>query len=86
MFLNNMGSKCIYSQSHEAEGILGSKLRNSTFSTQVDESTSIASEGLSVAFVRLVDDKEIEESFSAAKSCPKWTMTKIGSEPGPPPW
>lgn len=49
---------------------LRNKLKNSSFSIQVDISTDYTNTCHSVAFVRFVSD-EIQESFSRAKGCPK---------------
>lgn len=62
------------------------QLKNNSFSVHVNESTYLSNKSHSVAFVRFVDDSEIQEKFSAAKSCPKQAMAKIYSMLGLPSW
>jgi hypothetical protein len=49
--------------SHDAEEVLHNKLKNTSFSVQFDEWTDFTSESCIVAFVRFVNDGEIQENF-----------------------
>lgn len=59
------------------------QLKNNSFSIHVNESTYFSNKNHPIAFV---DDSEIQENFSAAKSCPKQAMVKIYSTFGLPTW
>jgi hypothetical protein len=60
--------------SHNAEEVLGHKLKNNSFSIQADESTDLTNKCYIVAFV---SDIEIQENFSVAKSYPKEARGKV---------
>jgi hypothetical protein len=53
---------------HDAEEVLCDELKNNSFSVQDDESTDFTNKSYVVAFVRFVNDGEIQENFlSVAK-------------------
>jgi hypothetical protein len=47
----------------DAEEVLLIKLENNILSIQVDESTDFTSKGHGIAFVRFINDSEIQENF-----------------------
>jgi hypothetical protein len=53
--------------SHDAEEVLYGKLKNNTFSTQVDESTDFTNKSYVLAFLRFVNDGEIQENCFCCK-------------------
>jgi hypothetical protein len=57
--------------SHDAEEVLCHKRKNNTSSIQVDESTDLTNKIYVVAFVRFVNDGEIQENFFRCKEVPK---------------
>jgi hypothetical protein len=63
--------------SHDAEEVLCDKLKNNSFSIQVDESPDVTNTIYVVAFVRFVNDGEIQEIFSCCKELPR---TSIGQD------
>jgi hypothetical protein len=56
--------------SYDAEGVLYNKLKNNSFSIQVDESTHFTNKSYVVAFVKFVNDGEIQENFLCFKELP----------------
>jgi hypothetical protein len=56
--------------SHDAEEVLHDKLKNNSFSIEVDESTDFTNKSYVVAFVRFVNDCEIKENFVCCKELP----------------
>jgi hypothetical protein len=63
--------------SHDAAEVLHDKLKNKSVSTQVDESTDFTNKRYVAALERFLNDGEIEENFSVAKSSPKQAKGKI---------
>lgn len=49
--------------SHYAEKVGYNKLKNNSFSLQIDESTHFTNKCHAIAFVRFVNDAEIQENF-----------------------
>jgi hypothetical protein len=62
---------------HDAEEVLCDKLKNNSFSIQVDESTDFTNRSCVVAFVSFVNDGEIQENSFCCKELPKKTNSKI---------
>lgn len=62
--------------SHHAEKVGYNKLKNNSFSLQVDESTDFTNKCHAIAFVGFVNDVETQENFSAAKNCVKQARTR----------
>jgi hypothetical protein len=60
---NSMINKHTDNMSHDAEEILCDKLKNNSFSVQVDESTEFTNESYVVTFLRFVNDGEIQVNF-----------------------
>jgi hypothetical protein len=61
--------------SYDADEVLRDKLKNNSFSIQVDESTDFTNKSNIVAFVRFVNDGEIQNNFFCCKELPqrsKW--------------
>jgi hypothetical protein len=56
---------------HDAEKVLHDKLKNNSFSVQVDESTDFSNESYIVVFVWFVNDSEIQENFFCCKELPE---------------
>jgi hypothetical protein len=67
---NSMINRHIDDMSHDAKEVLCDKLKNNSFSIQVDESTDLTNRSYVVAFVKFVMVK-FKKSFSVAKSCPE---------------
>jgi hypothetical protein len=57
--------------SHDAEKILCDKLKNKSFSVQVDGSTDITNKSYVVPFVRFVNDGDCQENFLCCKELTK---------------
>jgi hypothetical protein len=57
--------------SYDAEEALYNKLKNNSFSIQVDESTDFTNKCHGIAFVRFVNDGEIQENFFCCKELSK---------------
>lgn len=49
--------------SHHAEKVGYNKLKNNSSSPQIDESTDFSNKYQAIAFVRFVNDTEIQENF-----------------------
>jgi hypothetical protein len=64
-------SRRIDDMSHDAEEFLCNKLKNNSFSIQVDEPTDFTNKWHVIAFVRFVNDGEILENFFCCKKLPK---------------
>jgi hypothetical protein len=57
--------------SHDGEDVLCNKLKNNSFSIQVDELTDFTNKCHAIAFVRFVNDGEIQENFLCSKELPE---------------
>ena len=57
--------------SHDAEEVLCNKLKNNSCFIRVDESTDSTYEHYVIAFVRFVNDGEIQENFFCCKELPE---------------
>ncbi|XP_072909831.1 zinc finger BED domain-containing protein 5-like isoform X6 [Hemitrygon akajei] len=68
---NSTIGRRIGDMSHDAEEVLCDKLKSNSFSIQVDESTDFTNKCHVVAFVRFVNDGEIEENFFCCKELPE---------------
>jgi hypothetical protein len=68
---NSMIKKLIYNMSHDVEDVLHDKLKNNSFSIQVEESTDFTNESYVVAFSRFVNYGEIQETFFCCKELPQ---------------
>ncbi|XP_055510562.1 zinc finger BED domain-containing protein 5-like [Leucoraja erinacea] len=68
---NSTISQCIDDMSHDAEEVLCDKLKNSSFSVQVGESTDLANKCHIVAFVRFINEGEIQENLFCCKELPE---------------
>jgi hypothetical protein len=66
-----MINRCIDDMSHGAEEVLSDKLKNNSFSIQIDESKDFTNISYVVAFVRFVNDVEIQENFFCCKELPE---------------
>ena len=64
-------SRRIDDMSHDVEEVRCDKLKSSSFSIQVDGSTDITSKCHVVAFVRFVNEGEIQENFFCCKELPE---------------
>ncbi|XP_068115889.1 zinc finger BED domain-containing protein 5-like [Hyperolius riggenbachi] len=64
-------SRRIDDMSRDAEEVLSSQLKTSSFAMQVDESTDITSKCHIMSFVRFVNDGEIQENFFCCKELPE---------------
>lgn len=64
---NNTISRRISDMSYDVEDFLCDKLKNSKFSIQVDESIDLTNKCYVVAFVRFVNEGEIQENFLCCK-------------------
>jgi hypothetical protein len=67
---NCMINRCI-NMSHDAEEVLHDELKNNSFSIQVDGSTDFTNTSYVVAFVRFVNDGEIQENHYCCKELPQ---------------
>jgi hypothetical protein len=66
-----MINRCLDDVSHDAEGAFCDKPKNNNFSIQVDESTDFTNRSDVVAFVRFINDGEIQENFFCCKELPE---------------
>ena len=64
-------SRRIDDMSHDVEEIMCDKLKNSSFSIQIDESTDIASKCHVVTFIRFFNEGEIQENLFCCKKPPE---------------
>ena len=71
---------------HESEEVLHGKSKNSTFSIQVDESTDLTNKCHGVAFVRFVNEGEIQENFLYCKELHEMSKGKTYSIFNPHIW
>jgi hypothetical protein len=71
-----MINKHIGDMLHDAEEVLCDKLKNNSFSIQVDESTDFTNKSYDVSFVRFVNDGEIQENFMLYRAAPKKQRTR----------
>jgi hypothetical protein len=63
--------------SHDAEEVLCNKLKNNSFYIHVDASTNFINKCHVIAFVRFVNDGEIQENFFCCKELPETRKAKI---------
>jgi hypothetical protein len=63
--------------SHDAEEVLNDKLKNKSFSIQINESTYFINKSYVFTFIRFVSGVEIEKNFFVAKSCLKRATGKM---------
>jgi hypothetical protein len=61
---NSMINRRVDDMSQDAEEVLYNKPKNSTFCIQVDDSTDFTNKCHVIAFVRFVNDGEIQENIS----------------------
>lgn len=64
-------SQCNDDMSHDTEEVLCNKLKNISFSIQVDESTDLTNKCHAAAFVRFINEGKIQENFFCCKELPK---------------
>jgi hypothetical protein len=68
---NSMINRRTDDMSHDAEEVLCDKLKNNSFSIQVDESTDFTNKIYIAAFVRFVNGGKIQENFLCNKELPE---------------